>query len=124
MRIVGAKIDGTLSCGESSFSPDKGPAILADLVEVGGAILLRAGTTFDNKGKPTPFRAKGEVRLLGARVGSDVDCDGGVFDNPSTGPDEAAITLERAEIKGALILRAHSGKRRKSGRAIPSLRAD
>ena len=108
VRLVGAVVEGMLSCGESSFIGGDSEAINADLITVGGAILLRAGTAYKGKGEPTPFRAEGAVRLLGARVGSDVDCDGGQFHHPSTDPDEAALNLERAEVKGALILRAYS----------------
>jgi hypothetical protein len=46
-------------------------SIMADGVNVAGSVFLRGGFTSD-----------GEVRLLGAKIGGDLDCSGGHFENP------------------------------------------
>jgi len=111
VSLIGTRIDGSFGCGESSFINPNDIAIAADAATVGGAVLLRAGTTFT--GGVTPFRAVGAVRVFGAKIGGDVDCDGGVFIYRSSDPDAAALNLERAEVKGALLVRAHHDEKGK-----------
>jgi len=72
--------------------------ILADGITVDGDLFLRTG-----------FRAKGEVRLLGAQIGGDLDCDGGTFlkQEPPENTDECdVLSLDRAVIKGTLSMRS------------------
>ena len=65
-------------------------AIAADRVEVGGGVFLRRG-----------FRAEGEVRLTGARIAGNLDCDDGVFVN-ATGK---ALSADGVEVGGVVFLR-------------------
>lgn len=58
-------------------------------IRVRGDIFLRSG-----------FSAQGEVRLLGARIGGQLNCEGGRFNN-STG---VAFNAENIEIKGSVLL--------------------
>jgi hypothetical protein len=64
-------------------------SITADSANVRGSVFLRAG-----------FSAEGEVRLLGARIGGDLDCSGGAFKNP--GKD--ALQADRADVRGSVFL--------------------
>jgi hypothetical protein len=64
--------------------------IEGDQLETTGGVFLREG-----------FNASGEVRLPGARIGGNLECDGGRFDNP--GGD--ALSCNGAEIKGSASLR-------------------
>jgi len=54
------------------------------------------GSVFLNDG----FHADGEVRLLGAQIGGDLDCNGGTFNKP----DGYALNAERAVVKGDVFL--------------------
>jgi hypothetical protein len=72
IRLIDARL-GSLSCVGGMIGADSGaawqtsPAITADGLEVSGAALLRPGA------------ARGEVRLRGAKLGGDLECDGGTF---------------------------------------------
>lgn len=77
VRLLGAKIGGTLDCTGSSFHNPKGVALGADAMEVGGSVFLKA------QGKETRFEANGEVRLLGAKIGGSLECNGGTFQSLS-----------------------------------------
>jgi hypothetical protein len=51
------------------------------------------------------FHAIGEVRLLGAAIGGDIDCAGGRFENPRGN----ALSCDRAQVTGRLLMRNHYG---------------
>jgi hypothetical protein len=55
------------------------------------------GTVFLNNG----FCSEGEAQLLGARIGSNLDCGAGSFRNPSG----KALRADRIKIRGSLFLR-------------------
>jgi hypothetical protein len=99
VRLLQAEIGG-LSCAGGRFKSSvgqplsargaKGPALNANGAKIGGAVLLREG-----------FHAEGEVQLLSAEIGGNLDCDGGSFTN-SEGP---ALNAGGAKIGGAALLR-------------------
>ena len=64
--------------------------IEADRLEATGGVYLRNG-----------FHATSEVRLLGARIGANLECDGGRFENP----EGVALHCDRIETKGGVFLR-------------------
>ncbi len=104
VRLRGAQIEGNLECGDSTFinpaqaGMDAGVAALkADGAVVKGDVFLRDG-----------FRAEGGVRLLGAQIGGDLDCERGTFMNaPKPGMDasSAALSATGAVVKGSVFLR-------------------
>jgi hypothetical protein len=61
------------------------PNLDADSIQVRGSVYLRHG-----------FASSGEVNLIGAQIGGDLDCSGGGF---------TVLKAGRAEIKGALVWR-------------------
>jgi hypothetical protein len=63
-------------------------------VTADGAVVK--GDLFFNDG----FSAEGEVRLLGAQIGGDLDCSGGAFKNPGGN----ALSADRADVKGSVFL--------------------
>jgi len=78
VTLSGSQIAGQLICDGATFenSPPLGavismPALEVSLATIKSGALLRHG-----------FRAEGEVRLQSTRVGTVLDCDGGVFNNP------------------------------------------
>jgi hypothetical protein len=64
-------------------------SVTADRANVKGSVFLRDG-----------FSAEGEVRLLGAQIGGDLDCSGGTFKNPGGN----ALHADRADVKGSVFL--------------------
>lgn len=65
-------------------------SITADGVNVRGDMFLRAG-----------FSAEGEVRLLGAQIGGQLNCSGGTFKNPG----KRALNAARINVQGDVFLR-------------------
>lgn len=65
-------------------------AIKADGLDVKGNVSLRKG-----------FDSEGEVRLLGAQIGGDLDCEGGTFINP-TGK---ALNADEVKVQGSVFMR-------------------
>ncbi len=102
-----AEIGGTLTCEEGTFAGLECKAIWADGIKVQGDVLLRAGSQ-------APFCAKGLVRLVGAEIRGDLDCNGGQFLNADRDCSEEqlrdaggnGLLLERATIQGQLFLSA------------------
>lgn len=66
------------------------PGLDAEGVDVSGYIFLKDG-----------FVATGEVRLLGARIGQNINCEGAEFSNPSA----YALNADGLDVTGALFLR-------------------
>ena len=97
VRLLGARIRGNLECNAGTFegaeieTPEGKTivAVVADGVEVGGGVFLREG-----------FCAKGEVRLLGTRIRSNLDCTGGTFENPGG----KALNADGLEVGGGVLL--------------------
>lgn len=103
VRMLRARIGADLDCEAGSFSGSKnpsgeylGPALDADGVTIGGSIFFRHG-----------FRADGLVKLLGARIGLNLDCARGEFDNPPreklSGTGES-LGADLAIIEGSALL--------------------
>ena len=63
--------------------------ISAEGLKVAGAVFLRNG-----------FKADGEVRLLGATIGGDLDCTNGQFTNP----DGYALNADGLKVEGSVFL--------------------
>lgn len=104
VKLSGAQIDGDLDVTNATLSnnrlpenPSGGTALSADRIVVGGSIFLGGS-----------FRADGEVRMLGARIGSDLDCSGGKFNGPeiiANGAIRRALSLHAATVRGNVFLR-------------------
>lgn len=92
VRLVGARLEGTLDCAGGRFESADGSAISADRADIRGSVYLRT------EAADSPFVANGEVRFLGARIGGQWDCSGGRFENP--GGD--AISADHAEVRDNL----------------------
>ncbi|MGA3054523.1 MAG: hypothetical protein ABSD63_09975 [Candidatus Korobacteraceae bacterium] len=103
VRLPRAQIGGDLSCEDGTFTnPSKkdfsrsGIALNADGIDVKGYVFLRKSTT------------KGAVRLLGAQIGANLECDGGAFTNPPQKDlprSGTALDAERSNVKGMVFLR-------------------
>jgi hypothetical protein len=87
---------------ELSFGGSHLPGLRADRLKITGGLFLQ-----------DRFNATGEVRLLSATIGGDLDCSGGSFSNTkgvALNADGIDITgglfLREASIKGAIVLTA------------------
>jgi hypothetical protein len=88
VELIGAKIQGTLSCIKGRFENPKGNALIADRIKVAGGLFMSDG-----------FHATGAVRLLGAEIGGDLDCVGGHFENPNGD----ALNFQTAYVSGGFL---------------------
>ena len=84
VRIQDASIEGLYLNGSTI------KALYGDSAVIAGSLHLKNG-----------FHAKGEVRLLGAEIGGDLDCSGGRFKNQG----KIALICDRVKIKGSVYLR-------------------
>ena len=91
VNIVGAKIGGELLCGGSDFeNPDKEKCALnASGIHVAGAVYFMRN-----------FHAKGEVSLVGAKIGGQLACSGGTFENPGG----VALNADGIRVKGSVVI--------------------
>jgi hypothetical protein len=86
VRLPGARIGGNLECDGARLRNDSGPALAADGLQVGQDMYLR-GFTAAGSGED------GAVRLRGARISGNLECDGARLGNDS-GPALAADGLQ------------------------------
>jgi hypothetical protein len=77
VNLRGARIGGLLSCKKAQLCNDSGPALLADSLQVEQGMVLGDGFTATGAG------AAGAVRLIGARSGGQLECNGAVLRNDS-----------------------------------------
>jgi hypothetical protein len=104
LRFTGAQIEGQFNCSRSLIQRDGGPssdgslaALILDGAIVNGAVILRDG-----------FRATSEVRMLRARIGSDLDCEGGSFTSSKSPSDDylsPALDVDGVSVGGSIYLR-------------------
>ena len=104
LRFTSAQIEGQFNCTRSILERAGGPsrdgslaALILDGAMVNGAVLLGDG-----------FRATSEVRMLRARIGTDLDCAGGSFSgakNPSDDYLSPALDLDGVTVGGSIFLR-------------------
>lgn len=94
VRLFGAHIGGSLWCYDALLNNESGPALHADSLETGGAVLLNEGF------RAQANSANGAVRLIGANIGVSVECIGAVLTNRS-GP---ALILGQSVVNGSIFL--------------------
>ena len=97
VQLPGAKIASQLICHGGRFYNKRGDALAADGVEVNVGIFLSKAP-----GETGRFHATGAVRLLGAKIGGQLNCVGGRFENPGGN----ALTADGMEIRGSAQLGA------------------
>ena len=101
VSLIEARVGQSVGLSGSEIFGCDGPALHADGLKVDGGFVLG---TFPNENECAVggevFRATGEVRMLGACIGRDLDCSGGRFDN--TGG--VALAADRADIRGEVRL--------------------
>ena len=103
VRLLGAQIGRNLDCQGGKFiNPPisglegSGKALSVDGISVNGSVFLSNG-----------FHAEGTVRVLDSRIGTNLECEGGEFINPSNPSLEGsgeALSSDRADVKGDVFL--------------------
>ncbi len=99
--LLGANIGGNLECADSKFQncdqegQPAGYAIHADLMRVQGSVLFRPN-----------FSALGAVQLIGARIGGNLECQGGLFSNSDQEGNALgdALFADRISVEGSVLL--------------------
>ena len=101
VRLLGAKLDGNLECDGATFRAETdakgnpGDALSADGLEAKGYVFLRG------------VDATGAVRLLGAKLGVNLKCDGATFraETDAAGNPGKALGLDGVSVAGVFFLR-------------------
>ncbi len=101
ISLIEARVGQSVGLSGSEVIGCDRPALHADGLITGGGLIL--GTFPSEDGCVDNFEifvAKGQVRLLGARIGRDLDCSGGRFENAG----DIALAADRAEIHSEVRL--------------------
>jgi hypothetical protein len=96
VQLQGTQIGGRLECTAGTFiaGSENGAALDANGITVRGSIYLHGG-----------FRAQGEVRLLAAQIGGNLDCNRGTLINPPrNGGGGDAFSADLATVNGSVFL--------------------
>ncbi len=92
VSLVGAQIGGNLECDDGKFESKKcddgkrGYALICDSAVIKGNVFLRNG-----------FTATGTVRLMGAQIGYNLECNGATLDNVN----DCALMADDMTVAGA-----------------------
>jgi hypothetical protein len=100
VRLLGAIIGGDLNAEGGTFENPNGKALSADGAKIGGNLFIRRKLSPEGKVE-NEFMAEGEVRLVGATIGSYLEADGGTFRNPSGD----ALNADGVTVMGGVFLR-------------------
>ncbi len=97
VMLPSAEVGANLECDNASIQnafnpnlPNSGMALNAEGIHVKGNLLLGHG-----------FRACGEIRIRGANIVGNLNCEGGAFTNPS----KMALDADRIKVGGYVFLR-------------------
>ena len=94
VHLLGAHIGGQLDCSNAKLRNDSGPALAADGLRADEDLYLRGGFAAIGSGE------LGAVRLLGARIGGQLDCSDAELRNDS-GP---ALTADGLQVDQDMFL--------------------
>jgi hypothetical protein len=105
--LTRAQIGGTVECDGSEF--DSPPSI--DRTVSGFALNLEGANVTGSVWLRRRFHALGRVHLYNTRIGGDLICDGGVFENPAlTNVEGSGLAMDAggAAVSGSVFLRGDS----------------
>jgi sRNA-binding regulator protein Hfq len=95
VNLLDAQVGSLLDCSGGIFNHPGGDALIAARANIKGGAFLNVDS------QDRHFQADGVVSLNGAQVGGDLDCSGGVFNNPAGD----ALDVDRTDIKGHAYLK-------------------
>ncbi len=99
VKLPGAIIRNNLEATGGTFNNPTGYALFADHINVRGSVLMKPKLN-DQGEMQYAFMAAGEVRLLGAAIGNNLDAEGATFNNPNG----IALIADIAKIEGSVFL--------------------
>ena len=88
VRFLGAKIGGQMSCTNATFTNPRAAEDLECFAFNGDGLETGRGLTFANA------KSSGMVRILGAKIGGQIDCTSAIFTNPRAGEDPQAYAFD------------------------------
>jgi hypothetical protein len=95
VRLPGAKIGGSLECSGAKFRNLVSHALTLDATSIDGSVTLCNSEISLRK-----FRANGEVRMVGAKIGGDLNCIGAIIKNQNG----YALNADRLKIEIGVYL--------------------
>ena len=102
ISLIDATVSQSVVLSGSTIAGDRGCALSADRLTVGGNVFLNRVSGRGNRAiDADAFVAAGEVRLLGARIDGQLNCTGGRVANP----EGQALNAGSAQIGGSVYLR-------------------
>lgn len=96
IRLSGAVVEAQVSFTSATIVNPDGPALVADYLQTGGSLML------NQEFKASGRRDTGTVRLVGARIGGRLMCEGGQAH--AAEPGHLALNLSQVHIGGDLLL--------------------
>lgn len=105
VRLREARIGGNLECDGGKFQNPAKSGVVGSGIAFEASNAKVTGDAFLCDG----FAAEGRVRLRGAQIGGDLDCDGGMFQNPAMADvagSGAALIADGIKVAGSVLLRA------------------
>ena len=99
VRLAGADIGGQLVCTGGSFRNKEGDAINAQGIKVAEDVLLKSDDS--NSKHVKEFKAEGKVSLAGAKIGGQLNCTDGRFQNR----EGVALNAQSVTVAGSVFLR-------------------
>ena len=102
VEFVDATIKGNLECNNGEFINKKGVALDCERLNAGGDVFFCEGHWGnDRKATVESFKAEGEVKLVNARIGGNLECKGGEFINDGGN----ALLARGLTVRGNVFLR-------------------
>ena len=98
VALRGARVRDDLNCSGGRLENPAGIALSADQAEIGKSVLLSKLS-----GSIEGFHASGAVKLLGARIGGQLNCNGGQFHNCGG----TALSLQEARTNSLWLCNLH-----------------
>jgi hypothetical protein len=90
VRLKEAVVGGQLDCTDASLTNDSGPALHCDAMQAASSVFMNGGFLAAGSGE------LGAIRLLGAKIAGQMNCQGALIRNPD-GPGIGADRLQVVE---------------------------
>jgi len=100
VSLNGAHIGGSIYCNDGIFEGGKDGALLLSGAEINGSVFMGKEIPKPGEKEKEGFHATGLVNLYRARVGGNLNCQGGHFN----GAGDTALYCERIDVGGSVDL--------------------
>lgn len=103
IRFAGSNIGHQLACMGAEFINPEGYALIADSAKITQGAFFCRYPDIENPSLVHDFKSEGEIRLVGAEIGQNLECDGGIFINNTK--EGKSINAGGLKINGHAFLR-------------------